>query len=552
MNIQMKNIIALNSSGTVTGDKTVNPTDIQCNGTTTVTLSLTGQTGISGTATDIMLVLDRSGSMSGTPLADLKTAANIFVDMIDEATDGLLDGLIANGSRIGVVSFATDATLNVSLTSDASLIKSSINGLVAGGLTNHEDAISLAQSQLAAGGSSNRIMIIMTDGQTTIDGNGQAEATDAKLAGTEIYAIGLGSVNVSQLNGWATDPDADYVFITPDSSELEQIFEAIGAAIVVPAATNISVVDSISDHYTIDSSSITASKGSFLLNGNSVQWTIDKLNTETVTLSFDVTHDNTKSGCIEYVNISTNYSDNEGHQVIFPNPTINVHGCAAKIELTPKIGTNTVGSSHTVTSTVTDCFGAPVNGVTVDFSVTGGNSIIDGEPSNPSPAFGSAITNASGQVTFNYTNTEAVVDTITATVPVQAKVSVQLSDTATKTWNPIQAYIDIKPGSFPNSFGANSKGKIPVALLGSSSFNVMLVDDSTVHFGDAPTPFGDAAATDNNISIEDVNNDGFMDKVYHFNFIETNLDPSDVMGCLGGEINGLDFLGCDSVNITPK
>lgn len=523
MNIQMKNIIALNSSGTVTGDKTVNPTDIQCNGTTTVTLSLTGQTGISGTATDIMLVLDRSGSMSGTPLADLKTAANIFVDMIDEATDGLLDGLIANGSRIGVVSFATDATLNVSLTSDASLIKSSINGLVAGGLTNHEDAISLAQSQLAAGGSSNRIMIIMTDGQTTIDGNGQAEATDA-----------------------------DYVFITPDSSELEQIFEAIGAAIVVPAATNISVVDSISDHYTIDFSSITASKGSFLLNGNSVQWTIDKLNTETVTLSFDVTHDNTKSGCIEYVNISTNYSDNEGHQVIFPNPTINVHGCAAKIELTPKIGTNTVGSSHTVTSTVTDCFGAPVNGVTVDFSVTGGNSIIDGEPSNPSPAFGSAITNASGQVTFNYTNTEAVVDTITATVPVQAKVSVQLSDTATKTWNPIQAYIDIKPGSFPNSFGANSKGKIPVALLGSSSFNVMLVDDSTVHFGDAPTPFGDAAATDNNISIEDVNNDGFMDKVYHFNFIETNLDPSDVMGCLGGEINGLDFLGCDSVNITLK
>jgi len=79
----------------------------------------------------------------------------------------------------------------------------------------------------------------------------------------------------------------------------------------------------------------------------------------------------------------------------------------------------------------------------------------------------------------------------------------------------------------------------------------MMVDDSTVHFGDAPTPYGDAAASDNNVGVQDINNDGFLDKVYHFNFIETNLDPSDLMGCLGGEINGLDFLGCDSVNIVP-
>jgi uncharacterized protein YegL len=536
------------AAGTVTANKTLSATDISCSGSTDVTLTLQGETGIAGNPVDIVLVLDRSGSMVGAPLANMKTGANAFVDVIDEATDGVLDGVIANGSRVGVVSFSDNATVNEPLTTNAGALKSDINALVASGGTNHTAAINTAQAQLAGSNpASEKVMIIFTDGQSVpSSANGLAAANAAKAAGTEIFAIGLGSVNVGQLNAWASDPDSEHVFIAPSSADLEAIFEAIGAAIVVPAASNITVVDTVDDHFGV--SNVMASKGNVAQTGNQLTWTIDELNTETVTLTFTATHDNTKSGGVEQVNASVAYTDAEGNVVTFPNPTVNVRGCAAALDLAPATDTNTVGDNHTVTVTVTDDFGDPVAGVNVDFGVIGGPSVVDGDPSAPNPANGVGVTDAAGEATFTYTNTEASPDTISATAPTQPNVAVALSDTATKTWNPLTAVIDIKPGSDPNSFGAKSQGNIPVALLGSATFDVSLVDDSTVRFGDAPSPLGDASAAKGG-KAEDVNGDGVVDRVYHFSFQDTNLDPSDTQGCLGGEINGLDFLSCDAVNI---
>lgn len=71
-----------------------------------VRLSLTAEPDIVSNPTDIVLILDRSGSMTGSALANLKLGANTFIDIIDEATDGTQDGQIGSGSRIAVVSFA--------------------------------------------------------------------------------------------------------------------------------------------------------------------------------------------------------------------------------------------------------------------------------------------------------------------------------------------------------------------------------------------------------------------------------------------------------------
>ncbi|MEK3854026.1 VWA domain-containing protein [Cytobacillus sp. FSL H8-0458] len=539
------------ANGSVNGNKIISPFEIPCGGSAQVMLQLIGQTGIAGSPTDIMLVLDRSGSMLGQPFADLKTGANTFVDILDEATDGTVDGIIANGSRVGVVSFETNALVNQPLTSNANQVKTAINSLAIGGATNHEHAFQLAQQQLSASNpGSKKVIIMFTDGQTTAGGSADDDAAAARLAGTEIYVIGLGSVDVTSLNNWATDPDSEHVVITPDSSELERIFEEIGAAISVPAGTDIQLVDVVNSEFSV--SNVNASKGMATASGNTIIWTIDELQTEIVNLTFTVTHNDKECGGIKFINDNISYFDSEGHTVSFPNPPVTVRGCAAKLVLTPDSASNIVGTSHMVTAAVTDDFGIPVSGVTVNFEVTGGASIVDGDPSNPMPANGVGVTDSTGQVTFSYTNNEASIDTIKATVPLQDNVCHVLTQSVTKQWQPITAIIDIKPGSFPNSFGANSRGKIPVALLGSSAFDVTKVNDSTVRFGDAPSVIGDAAPVRGIGHLENVNSDGYQDKVYQFEFTETNLDPSDTQGCLGGEINGLDFLGCDSVNIVPN
>jgi hypothetical protein len=68
-----------------------------------------------------------------------------------------------------------------------------------------------------------------------------------------------------------------------------------------------------------------------------------------------------------------------------------VHGPAANLVLTPAVATNTVGTSHTVTATVTDRFTNPISGAVVNFTVTGSVSTT-----------GQCTTLSSGQCTFSY------------------------------------------------------------------------------------------------------------------------------------------------------
>jgi len=323
------------TSSSVTGDISVSPSSLSCKQSTDVTVKLTGQAGITQNPADVMLVLDRSGSMGGTPINTLKTAANKFIDIIDEGSDGQLDGVIANGSRVGVVSFADNATANKVLSTNATDLKNTINSLAAGGLTNHEAAFQTAQSQLSASSPSNKkIMIMFTDGETTAGGSPNDDAANARAAGTEIYSIGLGSVNTSQLNNWATDPDSGHVFITPNASALESIFKGIGAAIVTPAATNISIHEKVNSNFSV--SNVSATKGTSTSTGNEIDWTIPTLGSEDVALTFTITHTGSDDGNFQLNDLIT-YSDAGGQSVTFPNPVVEVTGC----DTTPPV-TNSV------------------------------------------------------------------------------------------------------------------------------------------------------------------------------------------------------------------
>lgn len=266
--------------------------------------------------TDIVLILDRSGSMSGSPLANLKNGAKKFIDIIDEATDGVQDGQIGYGSHIGIVSFADTATQDTQLITSVSDLKSAVDSLTAGGSTNHADAFTKAVELFDSASSNAKVMIMFTDGKTTAGANPNPIATAAKAQGIIIYCIGLsgnGGIDEQALRDWASDPDSAYVAITPDDAELENLFEDLARNISKPGATNIVIDDKVSSCFRITSVSTPTKGTATLIDSTTIQWKISELGVtqrEGAELEFTVEHVGPCSGVVE-VNESINYSDEE-------------------------------------------------------------------------------------------------------------------------------------------------------------------------------------------------------------------------------------------------
>ncbi len=132
---------------------------------------LTAATGVAKrNAVEIMLVLDRSGSMGfngGQPIADLKTAAKSFVSFFDDTQ---------NEDKMGLISFATGVTVDVPLGNNyVNSMTSAINKMIANGATNAEDALAQTmgpkgltdQTAVAPDKRVQQFVIFFTDGNPT-------------------------------------------------------------------------------------------------------------------------------------------------------------------------------------------------------------------------------------------------------------------------------------------------------------------------------------------------------------------------------------------------
>ncbi|MGR9035200.1 MAG: trypsin-like peptidase domain-containing protein, partial [Gammaproteobacteria bacterium] len=146
---------------------------------------------------DVMLVIDRSGSMSASAgtgqskIEEAKDAASLFVQLIRSNA----------GHRAGLVSFSTAATLdegigNVNPGKKNQLIGPSpysggaVGALTPGGLTSIGGGIDAAQAELV-GGANAKTILLLTDGLQNTPPLIAAAVSD--IGSTTVHAIGLGT-----------------------------------------------------------------------------------------------------------------------------------------------------------------------------------------------------------------------------------------------------------------------------------------------------------------------------------------------------------------------
>lgn len=260
---------------------------------------------------DIVLTIDRSGSMLGSPIAAARASARSFAELLD-----------VRYHRLGVASFSTDASMDVPLTDSITTVIGALEGLVPDGGTNITAAIERSRENLERFGRPDAlpVIVLLTDGRHNADGSDPtAVAAAARAWGAQLYVVGLGDeIDREVLGAVAGSPDR--LFLAPTPDELFPIYRKILQVVLDSLAGNVIIEDTVAGGVTFlrDTASPPA-----LVAGSVLRWGRSILPSGGITLTYAVRPRDL--GCTA-TNERTwaEYTDSDGarRSYVFPVPTV--------------------------------------------------------------------------------------------------------------------------------------------------------------------------------------------------------------------------------------
>jgi len=184
-----------------------------------LTILLRGLGPIDGFPIDCIFIIDTSAT------ADLSSAKSFAFDLIDQfdAED-----------RIGLVSYATNAVLDIPLTENRLVLKTAIGDLKNDGKSALGDALQIARRELTLVGREDAILveILLSDGQSNTGIEPDVEGEIAADSGIRMISVGVGSlINRHLLQAFANDTDGLY-FPRPTEAALMEVMDHLDVGVV--------------------------------------------------------------------------------------------------------------------------------------------------------------------------------------------------------------------------------------------------------------------------------------------------------------------------------
>ncbi len=231
-------------------------------------LSGFGEADVNENAVDLIIVVDESGSMSGTRMSNTKAAAKEIISQMKD------------NDRCAVMGFTYSSSIKQSLTSDKELLNTAVDKLYASGGTRIYVGIDEALKMFSYMSEDNRqkFIILLSDGEDEAVSRSLESAKSAGENDIRIFAMMIGSGTL-QMQNIAINSNGIYKN-APSSEDIGKIMSYFASEVFNVAGRNTTFRTTIKDKTSVDISKITPEPSKVTENEDgsvTLEWNFDRI-----------------------------------------------------------------------------------------------------------------------------------------------------------------------------------------------------------------------------------------------------------------------------------